>query len=226
MKWIAAGLILVIVIAVGAWWYEGHRAEIALMKQPVYRVLHEHERPLYAEIVKEYQVYLRNEEKYEQFLNFAHGRIAETATRALATASQDAQLAMIRDMLATARTLQGKPDDACFRFWFPKVSGPPDIARWLDAGAQERSLGLMGEVIRSAAESPVPQPAAETVQDSLAEVVNGTYQQFGADAQMLAHAEDPRVDRAKVCTITIGFYERVLRLAPPRASALIRVMAQ
>ena len=30
MKWIAMGLALVIVIAVGAWWYDGHRAESAL----------------------------------------------------------------------------------------------------------------------------------------------------------------------------------------------------
>jgi len=226
MKWIAAGLVLIVLVAVGVWWYEGHRAESTLLAQPVYRVLRAHERPVYEEIVKEYQVYQRNEEKYEQFLNFAHARIAETATRALAHASQDSQLAMIRDMVATAQSLQGKPEDACFRFWFPKVAGPPDIARWVDADAQARSLALMGEAIRSAAENPVPQPAAETVQDSLGEVVNGTYQQYGADAQMLAHAEDPRIDRAKVCTITIGFYERVLRLPPERASALVRVMAQ
>jgi len=85
---------------------------------------------------------------------------------------------------------------------------------------------LMSEVIRSAAESPVPQPTADAVKDSLAEVVNGTYAQFGADAQMLGHADDPHTDRAKVCAITIGFYERVLSLPPDRAAALIRVMAQ
>ena len=64
------------------------------------------------------------------------------------------------------------------------------------------------------------------MKDNLAEVVNGTYQEFGVDAQMLAHADDPRVDRTKVCAITIGFYDRVLRMPPDRASALIRVMAQ
>jgi hypothetical protein len=226
MKWIAAGLGLVIIVAVGAWWYDGHRAESVLLKQPVYQLLRKHDRVLFDEIVAEYKVYQRDEEKYEQFLNFAHARIAEAATRALANASQDSQLAMIQDMLTTARTLKDKPEDACFRFWFPKVVGAPDIARWIGADAQAQSLTLMGEVIRSAAEAPVPQPAAAAVQDSLGEVVNGTYQEFGADAQMLAHADDPRIDRAKVCSITISFYERVLRLPPERASALIRVMAQ
>jgi hypothetical protein len=83
----------------------------------------------------------------------------------------------------------------------------------------------MSEVIRSAAEAPVPQPTADEVKDSLAEVVNGTYQEFGADAQMIGHAEDPHTDRVKVCGITISFYERVLRLPPDKATALIRVMA-
>ena len=80
MKWIAMGLALVIVIAVGAWWYDGHRAESALLAQPVYRVLKKHEPALFEEIVAEYKVYQRDEEKREQFVNFANAKIAETAT--------------------------------------------------------------------------------------------------------------------------------------------------
>ena len=43
---------------------------------------------------------------------------------------------------------------------------------------------------------------------------------------MLAHAEDARVDRTKVCAITISVYERILRLPPEQASALLRAMTQ
>ena len=63
MKWIGIGLGLVIVVAVGAWWYDGHRAESELLKQPVYQVLKKHERTLFDEIVAEYKVYQRDEEK-------------------------------------------------------------------------------------------------------------------------------------------------------------------
>ena len=49
----------------------------------------------------------------------------------------------------------------------------------------------MGEVIRTAAENPVPLPDADAVKDNLAKVINATYEQYGADAQMIAHAEDP-----------------------------------
>ena len=56
MKWVAIGLAAIIAVAVGAWWYEYHRAESALLKQPIYRVLKEHERALYDELVEEYRV--------------------------------------------------------------------------------------------------------------------------------------------------------------------------
>jgi len=129
-------------------------------------------------------------------------------------------------MVATAKTLQGKPEDACFRYWFPQVLGPPDIAKFIEPAAQAHTLELMGEVIRSAAENPEPLPEAEAVKDDLANVINATYEQFGPDAQMLANAEDPRADRSKVCTITISVYERILRLPPVKASALLRAMTQ
>jgi len=226
MKWVVAGLVAIIAVAVGTWWYEGYHAESALLQQPVYRVLQKHDRALFDELVAEYRVYQRDEERPEQFINFANEKISLVATRSLAHASQESMLALMHDSVDTARRLKLRPDDQCFRFWFPMVAGPPDIAHASNAQSQARTLDLMSEVIRSAAESPVPQPTADAVKDSLAEVVNGTYAQFGADAQMLGHADDPHTDRAKVCAITIGFYERVLSLPPDRAAALIRVMAQ
>ena len=225
-KWVVVGLATIIVAAIGAWWYERYRAQGALLEQPVYRVLQKHERMLFDDLVNEYRLYRRDEVSREQFINFANAEISLVATRALAHASQDSLLALVGDMVATAKTLQTVKGDACFRYWFPKVAGPPDVAQLVDARAQARTLELMGEVIRSAAESPVPLPEPEGIKENLAAIINSTYDQFGTDAQMLAHAEDPRADRAKVCTITISVYERILRLPPREAGDLIRAMTQ
>ena len=43
---------------------------------------------------------------------------------------------------------------------------------------------------------------------------------------MIAHADDPRVDRAKVCTITLSVYDRIMSLPPADSSALLRSMTQ
>ena len=226
MKWVVMILVVIVAGAVGTYWYDGYSAESALLKEPVYRVLKEHEPGVYDHLVEEYKVYTRDETRRENFINLANAEISLTATRNLAHASQASVLALIKDMLATAKRLQKEPEDACFRYWFPQVAGPPDIARYIDAASQTHTLDLMAEVIRSASEKPEPLPAPDAVKDNLANVINGTYEQYGADAQMISHAEDPHVDRAKVCTITNSVYERILSLPPADSSALIRAMTQ
>jgi hypothetical protein len=226
MKWVVIILVLIVAVAVGTYWYDDYSAESALLEQPVYRILKDHERGVYATLVDEYKVYERDESRREDFINIANSEISLAATRNLAHASQNSVIALISDMIANAKRLQRVPGDACFRYWFPQVAGPPDIAKYIDEKAQAHTLELMGEVIRSAAETPQPLPAADTVRDNLANVINSTYAQYGADAQMIAHAADARVDRAKVCTITIAVYEHIMRLPPAEASALIRAMTQ
>jgi hypothetical protein len=226
MKWVVIILVVVVVGAVGAYWYEGYRAESTLLEQSVYRVLRKHERQVYDKLVAEYKTFQRDETTREAFINFANSEINLAATQSLAHASQGAVLALIQDMLVTARKLQKAPDDTCFRYWFPLVSGPPDVAKYIEPAAQAHTLELMGEVIRTAAEAPVALPDPEAVKDNLARVINETYEQYGSDAQMIAHADDPNVDRAKVCTITLSVYDRIMSLQPADSSALIRSMTQ
>jgi hypothetical protein len=226
MKWVVILLILIVAAAVGSFWYDGYSAESALLKQPVYRVLKKHERAVFNMLVDEYKVYERDETRRENFVNLANAEITLTATRNLAHASESSVLALMKDMVGTARSLQSAPGDACFRYWFPQVSGPPDIAKYIDEKAQARTLDLMSEVIRTAAEAPVELPEPEAVKDNLANVINATYEQFGTDAQMIAHAEEPGVDRAKVCTMTLSIYDRILALPPAQSSALLRAMTQ
>jgi hypothetical protein len=226
MKWIVILLVLIVAAAVGSFWYAGYSAETALLKQPVYHVLKKHEPQLFDKLVEEYKVYKRDESRREDFVNVANYEISLAATQHLAHASQDSVLALVGDMVATARKLEKQPGDTCFRYWFPLVSGPPDVAKYIDAQAQAHTLELMGEVIRSAQENPVPLPNPDDVKDNLANVINATYEQYGADAQMIAHAGDARVDRTKACTITISVYDRILKLPPKQSGELIRAMTQ
>ena len=154
MKWIVILLVVIVAGAVGSYWYDGYSAESALLKQPVYRVLKKHEPAVFDKLVAEYKVYAREETRRENFINLANSEITLVATRSLAHASQDAVLALMKDMIATAQRLQKVPGDVCFRYWFPQVSGPPDIARHIDEAAQAHTLELMGEVIRTAGREP------------------------------------------------------------------------
>ena len=226
MKWIVILLVVIVAGAIGSYWYEGYSAESALLKQPVYRVLKKHDPAVFDKLVDEYKLYAREETHRENFVNLANSEISLVATQSLAHASQESVLALMNDMIATAKRLQKQPADVCFRYWFPQVSGPPDIAKYIDEAAQAHTLALMGEVIRTSTETPSPLPDAAAVKDNLANVINATYQEYGSDAQMIAHADDARTDRTKVCAITISVYERIMSLPPADAGALLRAMTQ
>jgi hypothetical protein len=226
MKWIVILLVVIVAGAIGSYWYDGYSAETALLKQPVYRVLEKHEPAVFDKLVGEYRVFAREESRREDFINSANSEITLVATRSLAHASQNSVLALVKDMVTTAKRLQKAPGDTCFRYWFPQVAGPPDIAKYIDETAQSHTFDLMAEVIRSAAENPSALPSPDAVKDDLANVINATYAEYGSDAQMIAHAADARSDRTKVCAITISVYERILALPPADSGALLRAMTQ
>ena len=105
-KWIVVGLATIIVVAVGAWWYERYRAQAALLEQPVYRILQKHERTLFDDLVERIPpVPARRGEPRTSSSISRMPRSALVATRALAHASQDSLLALVSDMVATAKTL-------------------------------------------------------------------------------------------------------------------------
>jgi hypothetical protein len=207
-------------------WRARRAADGQLQAQAVYQVLRKHEPEVYGRVLEKFQDTGQDAESRAEFVNFANFELSTVATKRLAHASDEAVNALLSDMIANARLLARQPGDHCFRFLFPQVSGPPDVARLIDAQAQARTLERLAEVIRSSAETPVPLPDAQEVQDKLADVVNATYEQYGTDAQMVAHVDDPRIDRAKVCTITLSLYERIMAWPPADSSALIRVMTQ
>jgi hypothetical protein len=216
--------------AAGAFLFFSHRADPEadekLQAQPVYQLVKKYEPAVYANLLDRYQAARSGEISPAAFTNLANAAISEAATKRLGRATDAAVNALMRDMLDRARALARQPGDACFRYLFPQVSGPPDSARYLDAAAQQRTLDLLAEVIRTSHETPVDVPVTEATRDEMAEVVNGIYAQFGADTQMMAHTDDPAVDRGKVCAMTIAMYERVMARPPERSSALIRLMTQ
>jgi len=226
---ILLGLALIIGLAVLPYVLEQKArcaADQVLQTQYIYQVVKRHELPLYSQLLDKYLATKSGESPSSEYVNFANAALSEAATVRLAHASDAAVNALIRDMMSNAQALAQRPGDQCFRFLFPQVAGPPDVARQFERAAQAHTLDLLAEVIRSAHESPQALPQTAAVQDKLASVVNAIYERFGSDAQMIAHTEDPRVDRAKVCTMTIALYERIMAWPPAVSSALIRAMTQ
>jgi hypothetical protein len=224
-KWVIGGLACAAAAAFAWWWQRSRGLEAELLAEAPYQVLKQHEPAEFARVLAGYREFKSGHRGQAEFVRESNALYSQAATRRLANASQGSLQALMHDTLRTVKKLREKSPEACFRYFYPEVAGPPDVAGILSAEEQRTTLRLMGEVVRSAAEYPVTRPAPQEVQDELAGIINATYEQYGADAQMAAHAADPRIDRGKVCAITTSLYERILALPPDVSTRLIRYMA-
>ncbi|HEX6637778.1 MAG TPA: hypothetical protein VF033_09000 [Steroidobacteraceae bacterium] len=226
VTWVS-GIVALAMVA-GAIWLlaaRGRSADAQLRAQPVYQVVRRHEPEVYAQVLERYQASLDGRLSTAEFTSFANDAISQAATGRLGRAPADAQLALVRDMTANLKLLRARPDDACFRYLYPEIAGGADVAATLPADAQAHTLALAAEVIRTSAETPAAPPSRERAAQALAPVVDAVYAQFGADTQIMAHAREPGVDRAKVCDIAIALYDRMLALPPAEASLVLSAVA-
>lgn len=221
---IGAGLGALVLGPRASAWYEVRHAEDKLLEVPVYQVLKKHEPAVYAEILAEYERTLDDPAQMGAFTSLVMNEVSAVTSRRMGTASQESLIALMREMLGNLRRLQ--PDgDSCFRYLFPHVAGPAEIAKHFDETAQARSLTLLAEVIRTSAENPADAVAPHVAQEKLVPVVGALAEEFGDDAQMLGNVAAPGVDRRKVCAITISLYDRILRMPEADAAMVLRSLA-
>lgn len=206
--------------------WAAHRARAELLAVPVYGVLQRHEPAVFDRLLAEYSRVVRDRSRIDLYTQIANSEIGAVATRRIANASDASLLALMQDMLGKLRVLRARAPQDCYRYLFPGVAGAPDVARYFDRATQERTIGLMAEVIRSAAEKPVAVPPPQRVQGLLAPLIDGMYAQFGEKTALLSRAEDPGVDRESVCVVAVTLYEKVMALPPADAVAVLRSMTQ
>ena len=225
LRWVLGGAALLALIAVGIWWQRSRAVDAELLAAAPFRILKEHAPAEYARILGVWREFKAGERSQPDFVRESNALFSQAATKRLGAASQESVLALMHDTVRTVKKLHAKSPEACFRYFYPEVAGAPDVTGILSAEEQRRTLELMGDVLRTAAERPVARPAQAEIEQPLSGIINATYEQFGTDAQMVAHPEDPRVDRAKVCVVTTSLYERILALPPDMSTKLIRFMA-
>jgi hypothetical protein len=224
LKWVIGGVVVALV-AMGIWWQRSRAVEAELLAEAPFRILKEHSPAEYARILDAWREFKSGARSQPEFVRESNALFSQAATRRLGAASQEAVQALMHDTVRTVKKLHASSPETCFRYFYPEVAGAPDVTDILGAEEQRRTLELMSEVVRSAASSPVARPAQSEIEQPLAEIINATYEQFGTDAQMVAHPDDPRIDRGKVCVVTTSLYERILALPPDVGTKLIRFMA-
>jgi hypothetical protein len=206
-------------------WAEG-RARQELLAVPVYAVLHEYEPTVFERLLLEYRLVVIDRSRIDAFTIEANAQISDAATRHLAQSSDAALLGLMNDMLQKMQLLREKSADDCYRYLFPVDADPLEVGLYFDRASQERTLGLIAEVIRTSMEQPSPPPSPERAQSLLRPIVAAMNAEFGDQTQVLSHAHEPDVDRRAVCRVSVALNEKVMALPQADAATVIRFMSQ
>jgi len=215
---------VVVPIVADSWAIREARAE--LLAIPVYQEIGKVEPVVFDRLLGEYAHVVMDRSRLDTYTRMANTEIAAVATQHIAHAADAAVLALMQDMLDKLQVLLTRSPTDCYKYLFPNVEGPADFGRWFDRDAQSRTLARMADVIRTSAEQPVPVPPRERVEPLLTPIINDMYAQFGENTALLSHAEQHGVDHRTVCAIATTLYEKVMRLPPADAAAVIRSMTQ
>jgi len=211
-------------VVIDAWATD--RARTELLAIPVYAVIEGHEPVVFERLLAEYKFVVRDRSHMDRYTQVMNAELGMVATKHIAHASDAALLALMQDMLDKLRLLRTKSPEDCYRYLFPKIAGPPDLTRWFDRDSQAHTLGLIADVVRTSSETPVAVPPRTVVEPLLSPLVNEMYARFGENTALLSRTEERGVSHGTVCDIATTLYEKVMRLPPADAAAVIRSMTQ
>ena len=199
-------------------WQQERDVDALLRNEPLFAAVVEDEpslrEPLRAGLLKA----LRDGERGEAVLA-GQRLLSPQLWRYVPLASDAAALGLGQALVATLTDLQARDPLQCYRFLFPAVAGPAG------SGASARDDGLLAALravvasARDGSAGPLDRRAARKELDA---AFGRLRERHGSDVDVLRNAQAPRVDRARVCAMTIALYSELVALPPATAGPTLR----
>ena len=134
-------------------------------------------------------------------------------------ASDAAAVELGRALVAALARLQALDPQRCYRFLFPDIAGPA-AAGW--SPAEDGLLAALRRVVASAHDGSAEPLDRALARKHLDAAFAHLRDEHHSDVDVLRHAREPGVDRARVCAMTIALYSELLALPPPAAGQTLR----
>ncbi len=144
----------------------------------------------------------------------------------LPTASDAAIIEFSKVTVLDLQEIAAKSPEACYTFAYRPAGVPPINAfEYLSPEVLLRGQRAMAMVIESKMTPPPIAPTDKDINWSRNYVMEQLIQKFGGgDVEAYANARTAVSDRAKVCRMTIAFYNEVFTLPPDEQARLLRFM--
>jgi hypothetical protein len=99
-----------------------------------------------------------------------------------------------------------------------------DLRQHVDEATRENDRAALTEVIRAAGANPQEIPTSEAAEEILGPVYVTLRELHGDDLDMLQMADQPGVDKEKVCTLIRSFYGQILELPTESSGTVLRYL--
>jgi hypothetical protein len=224
------GMVLVLLLIAGqfaGYKYVTPRVQAAIAgpsldDEALFRTIRKHEPEMYARLEREYKAALKAGDK-DAFMQSAISEVGTLAQKHLPKASNKSVNDFMGHAVVQLKELQRKPGDACYRFLFPKVSGPADLSV-LPKSMVDANATYLEAVLVSAIERPQEMPSESQSMQTLQPILMRLANSYGQDLQLLARPGGSGVERRRVCEISIDLYDQILALPADESANVLRFM--
>ncbi len=191
---------------------------------PFYQVIKEHDPALFHKIKDDIDIAVKNEEDVMVLKARVRSYLDQVLISRIPLTSNEAMVAYVRVTLKEMQALNERGYGLCYRFIYPK-NQPLDISKYVSQETLQEDMTALTEVVRSSYENPGAIPNVEKVSENLSTIyVNLT--QVNQDAiTILSNPQSPRINKDRVCEMTIALYEKILELPADESGDILRFMA-
>jgi hypothetical protein len=195
----------------------------SLPDEPLFAAIKKNEPATYDRLTAGYRTAIRNHDK-DAFIKQSYEEMGAIAIKHIPTASDEAVTDFMNHALIQLKELRKKPGDSCFRFMFPKVSGPADLSNELPKPMLDANGAKLAAVINTSVDHPQQQPSDAEAQPLLQPVLEYLARTYGSELQMISNPAGPSVDRRRVCDISIDLYEHIGELPLHDRATVLKLM--
>jgi len=199
--------------------FDKHMQEI-----PIFNVIKENDPAAYEKL----ETLLRNSIKNRETKNQVIARVQEYSTslvkKYIPRASDDAVDDYAQILLDMMEDAKSNNTNLCYNLLYPKKYSQPEVLDYIEKNVNEDFLDSIGLVIKTAVQNPQSPPNPKRSKELLNTLVEPITNKFGDDLQLFAKTSHNKLEKKKMCTMSIAIYERILLLKKENASMLLRYL--
>lgn len=198
-------------------------ARTQLASFPVWRTIKQQQPALYQQASDELAGRLRAGVPLRQAVAQLRPLAAELLNQRINAARNEDLIAYMKISLEEMKLIRQRSPAQCFRFLFPQVKGGVNISELLPSALMERELMAMDRLLQhsdgNGQQIDLPRGRLQ-----LQKVVQGLYNRWGGDLQMMNKPGEPGADETKLCDMTIDLYQSVLALTDKDSANVLRII--